>query len=86
MARKRSGRVVVALLSPSGGRVTVHPDRVGRYLSRGYRKTGEAPVSSDGDRPKGNASRDEWAAYADSLGVTYPEGATRDDIRALLED
>lgn len=37
------------------------------------------------DEPKGNASRAEWAAYADSLGVEYPEDAKRDDIKAAVE-
>lgn len=36
--------------------------------------------------PKGNASKAEWAAYADSLGVEYPEDAKRDDIKAAIEE
>lgn len=35
--------------------------------------------------PKGNSSRDDWAAYADALGVEYPEDATRDQIMAAVE-
>jgi hypothetical protein len=38
--------------------------------------TGEPPAP-----PKGNASRAEWAAYADAAGITYPADATRDEIR-----
>ena len=39
---------------------------------------------SDG-APKGNASRDEWAAYATGLGIDVPEDAKRDDIKVLVE-
>ena len=35
--------------------------------------------------PKGNAPKAEWAAYADSLGVEYPDDAKRDDIKAAVE-
>lgn len=35
--------------------------------------------------PKGNASRQEWADYADSLGVEYDEDAKREDIKAAIE-
>lgn len=42
------------------------------------------PEESSGE-PKGNASKAEWAAYADSLGVEYPEDAKRDDIKAAVE-
>jgi hypothetical protein len=34
--------------------------------------------------PKGNASTAEWAAYASSLGHEVPDGAKRDEIKALL--
>lgn len=47
----------------------------------------DAPSSLDvADAPKGNASRDVWADYADSLGVTYAGDAKRDDIRQAVED
>lgn len=82
MARTRAERVVVILSSPRGGRVTVHPDRVDHYLSRGYRTLDAA---TDDGRPKGNASRDEWAAYADSLGVEYAEDAKREEIKAAVD-
>lgn len=41
----------------------------------------------DGDQdgaPRGNASRDEWAAYADQLDVQYEPDAKRDDIKAAV--
>lgn len=43
-----------------------------------------APPAGDGT-PKGNASRQEWADYADSKGVLYDEDAKREDIKAAVE-
>lgn len=44
------------------------------------------PVNPPADEaPKGNASTEVWAAYAVSVGVAVPSGASRDDIRALVE-
>lgn len=34
--------------------------------------------------PRGNGSTKEWAAYAASLGVEVPDGATRDEIKDLV--
>lgn len=42
-----------------------------------------APVSPSGE-PRGNGSREEWAAYADSLGVTYDPEAKRGDIKDAI--
>ncbi|BDZ40818.1 hypothetical protein GCM10025865_01170 [Paraoerskovia sediminicola] len=44
------------------------------------------PKSAGGDlaEPKGNASLEAWAAWADHLEVAYPEDAKRDDIKALV--
>lgn len=44
------------------------------------------PAGLDEDRPRGNASRDEWAAYAQSLGIEVPEDAGREEIKALVDD
>lgn len=41
------------------------------------------PVLTDG-APRGNASRAEWAAFADSLDVDYPEDAKRSEIKAAI--
>lgn len=41
-------------------------------------------AGDDKPGPKGNASREEWAAHADSLGVTYAEDAKREDIKAAV--
>lgn len=45
-----------------------------------------ADDESPGARPAGNASRDEWVAYAVEQGVDVDTlaGATRDEIRALF--
>jgi hypothetical protein len=53
----------------------------------------EAPVDetaepqSDGDpvEPKGNGTREAWAAWADHLGVEYSEDDKREDIKAAIE-
>ena len=37
------------------------------------------------DRPAGNASREAWVQYAESLGVPVWEGARRGDIIADIE-
>jgi len=42
------------------------------------------PSNADGS-PRGNASRDEWVAYAATLGIEIPEDAKRDDIKAQIE-
>ncbi|WP_163275335.1 hypothetical protein [Cellulomonas iranensis] len=47
----------------------------------------ETPQGDDGEpaKPRGNGARDAWAKWADSLGVTYDEDATRDEIKAAVE-
>jgi hypothetical protein len=35
--------------------------------------------------PRGNGSREEWAAWADHLGVEYEPDAKRDDIKAAVD-
>lgn len=42
-----------------------------------------APATASGE-PRGNGSREEWAAYADSLGVTYDPEAKRGDIKDAI--
>ena len=37
------------------------------------------------DRPRGNASRDDWAAYATGRGIEFDENANRDEIRAAVD-
>jgi hypothetical protein len=51
----------------------------------------EPPVEPAGDpagdveRPSRGASLAAWAGFADTVGFTYPEGATRDQIRDAYE-
>ncbi|WP_168428976.1 hypothetical protein [Microbacterium sp. K36] len=35
--------------------------------------------------PAGNASRDEWVAFAKEIGITVDDSAKRDEIRAQVE-
>ncbi len=60
----------------------VHPEAVEIYERSGWRTEPE-PEPEDG-LPKGNASREEWAAYALGHGLTAEdvEPLTRDEIRA----
>lgn len=52
--------------------------------AQGYVRQDE-PQTTTAETPKGNAGRDEWAAYADTFGVTYPADAGRDEIKAAVE-
>jgi len=46
---------------------------------------GKVPASvAEDEAPAGNASTEVWAEYAKSKGVKVPEGAGREDIKALL--
>jgi hypothetical protein len=45
-----------------------------------------APETLVPEEPAGNASRDEWAKYADSLGLTLEPGMGRDDIKQAVAD
>lgn len=45
----------------------------------------EVEETSDPERPKGNAGRPAWAAYAESIGLEIVDGQSRDDIRAAVE-
>lgn len=44
----------------------------------------EFRMLDEGAAPRGNASRDEWAAHARSLSIEVPEDAKRDDIKTLV--
>jgi len=46
----------------------------------------EVAESAEPVEPKGNASREEWAAWATQIGVEYPDDAKRDDIKALVAE
>jgi len=68
--------------------VSVADDKADRFAS-GWTALGEgeyeAPSDGGDGVPKGNASRQEWANYADSLGVEYDENAKREDIKAAID-
>lgn len=78
---------MVTLRTPySGVPINVPDELVERYTDAGYKPVDGGTASADGSgKPKGNASRDEWAAYADSLDVQYDEDAKREGIKAAVE-
>jgi hypothetical protein len=62
------------------------PDAVEVYLRSGWQRVPDEDAAPDlavGDLPKGNASRDEWWAYALGHGLTAEdvEPLSRDEIR-----
>ena len=61
--------------------VDVRDDKV---MGRGWSPLDSGPGADDG-RPKGNGSRDDWAAYATAKGVQFADDAGRDDIKAAVE-
>lgn len=64
--------------------VSVDDDTASRLDANwGDADTVPVPASSSGE-PRGNGSREEWAAYADSLGVTYGPEAKRGDIKDAI--
>lgn len=44
------------------------------------------PADEEPSRAGRKSSRDAWAAHADKIGVTYPDGASRDDIIAAVDE
>ena len=69
--------VAAAGLGPEWG----DPDAV--PVAPSSHSPGPAPATASGE-PRGNGSREEWAAYADSLGVTYDPEAKRGDIKDAI--
>jgi hypothetical protein len=63
----------------SNQEIQVAPSAVERYESQGWRK-------ATPDAPKGNASLEDWQAFAREQGFTDEQidGKTRDDLRAAL--
>lgn len=89
------------LIAPNGSRVSVSDEKGIRLLRQGYRTVdGKAPKPApvpaepvveetngdDLEPPRGNASREEWAAFAVSLGIEVSEDAKRDEIKVLVEE
>lgn len=72
------------LRSPFDGGVVDVPDGlVERYTAAGW-VSGKSSTGAGDGSPKGNASREAWAEYADTLGVEYADDASRDDIKAAV--
>lgn len=70
----------VTLMHPgSKQEIQADPSHVERYRSQGWREVAA-------DAPKGNASLEDWQAYARSKSFTEGEiaGKTRDELRAAL--
>ncbi len=80
---------MVAMRHPSLPKVSVNvpPDAVEVYERSGWHLVPDEPPDDDAEAgdglPKGNASRDEWWAYALGHGMTEDdvEPLTRDEIR-----
>lgn len=43
-------------------------------------------ASDEGDKPRGNASREAWAEYAQAHGVEVTDDLSRDDIKDLVNE
>ena len=56
---------------------------MGTGMLRRHRAAREAVPEPE--EPKGNATTAEWAAWAAHLGIEVPDGAKRDEIKALVE-
>ncbi len=85
---KLAGMVAVRHPSLPDVSVNVPPDAVEVYERSGWHLVPDEPPDDDAEAgdglPKGNASRDEWWAYALGHGMTEDdvEPLTRDEIRA----
>lgn len=71
----------VVLVAPSGSQVRVAAAKAVLLAGMGFKE----PKSAEGGVPKGNASREAWAAHAESLGVEFAPEATREEIKAAVE-
>ena len=46
----------------------------------------QAPAPAEDDKPRGNASREAWAEYAQAHGVEVTDDLSRDDIKDLVNE
>jgi len=78
-----SGMVLMTRPGLPGQPVHVAAESVEYYESLGLQREQPEPEPENGGLPKGNASREEWAAYALGHGLTADdvEPLTRDEIR-----
>lgn len=65
--------------------VNVDDSKADRFVNGWTLADGATTAPADDGRPKGNGSRDDWAAYATAKGVTFTDDAGRDDIKAAVE-
>lgn len=83
-------------LAVTGGPIDPDDDLAEWLVEYRSQQEAEAAQSDEGDtsdeggdgtleEPAGNASRDEWAAYAESIGVEFDDDAGRNDIRDAVE-
>lgn len=76
--------------SPQGERLDIPAKGVRAIRALGWVPVDSSPASTEEQapeggvepvEPKGNASREAWAQYADAKGVAYSPDATRNEIR-----
>lgn len=46
----------------------------------------QTPAPAEDDKPRGNASREAWAEYAQAHGVEVTDDLSRDDIKDLVNE
>lgn len=73
-----------------GDTVDVHPDDLERFDSlNGSPAQGEgapkAPEATEPPRAGKGSGLDSWVSYAESRGLSVAEGATRDEVIALVD-
>ena len=56
----------------------------GEWVDADRALTPTASTAPADGAPRGNGTREEWASYADSLGVAYGAEAKRADIKAAI--
>jgi hypothetical protein len=70
----------------SGARSSTKAGQGVKTKESGPTGEGDGAKTPEGAEPKGNASRDEWAAYAEHLGVTVSNDAGREAIKDLIQE
>lgn len=80
--------VVSPEIHASEGTRPVLPGPVGDANEQEVEETVHAAAETDVtlDRPSGNATRDEWAAYAAAVGIDVDDTMGRNDIRDAVQD
>jgi hypothetical protein len=77
-------RVVIESVAPDGTAETIVDADSGPMVGAGVT---DLPIEAPAiETPKGNASRDVWAKYADARGVTVTDEMGRNEIRAAVAE